>query len=254
MVANGASSAELNKWVGEFFQQTTDTRTALTSEATKYYGGEERIAHGSGNAMVIAFPGSSNFTAGTAYKPEISVLAALFGGQSSIKWSPGYSIMSNIVTKSPGAHATTTHYAYSDAGLMAIQLHGSAEAVRASAIEAIKAIKNIADGQITKELLQKAIAQARYQALEEGQNFEAGVVASGAGLVHGGRPFQFDQVAKSIQSVDIEKLKAVSAPVAILELSNLLQAAKALLKGKATVSAVGDLHVLPYAEEIGLNV
>lgn len=32
------------------------------------------------------------------------------------------------------------------------------------------------------------------------------------------------------------------------------QAAKALLEGKATVSAVGDLHQLPYAEEIGLRV
>jgi len=32
------------------------------------------------------------------------------------------------------------------------------------------------------------------------------------------------------------------------------QAAKALLDGKATVSAVGDLFVLPFAEEIGLKV
>jgi ubiquinol-cytochrome c reductase core subunit 2 len=32
------------------------------------------------------------------------------------------------------------------------------------------------------------------------------------------------------------------------------QAAKALLEGKATVSAVGDLFVLPYAEEIGLKI
>jgi len=32
------------------------------------------------------------------------------------------------------------------------------------------------------------------------------------------------------------------------------QAAKALLDGKATVSAVGDLYVLPFAEELGLKV
>lgn len=32
------------------------------------------------------------------------------------------------------------------------------------------------------------------------------------------------------------------------------QAAKALLEGKATVSAVGDLYVLPYAEDLGLKV
>jgi ubiquinol-cytochrome c reductase core subunit 2 len=34
----------------------------------------------------------------------------------------------------------------------------------------------------------------------------------------------------------------------------LSQTAKALLDGKATVSSVGDLFVLPYAEEIGLRV
>jgi ubiquinol-cytochrome c reductase core subunit 2 len=33
-----------------------------------------------------------------------------------------------------------------------------------------------------------------------------------------------------------------------------LQAAKQLLEQKASVSSVGDLFVLPYAEEIGLQV
>ena len=31
------------------------------------------------------------------------------------------------------------------------------------------------------------------------------------------------------------------------------KAAKALLEGKASVSTVGDLYVLPFADEIGLN-
>jgi len=33
----------------------------------------------------------------------------------------------------------------------------------------------------------------------------------------------------------------------------LIQAAKGLLDGKATISTVGDLYVLPFAEEMGLN-
>jgi ubiquinol-cytochrome c reductase core subunit 2 len=33
-----------------------------------------------------------------------------------------------------------------------------------------------------------------------------------------------------------------------------LQAAKNLLDGKATVATIGDLHVLPFAEELGLNI
>lgn len=37
-------------------------------------------------------------------------------------------------------------------------------------------------------------------------------------------------------------------------LTPLVKAAKLLVDGKATVSTVGDLFVLPFAEEIGLNV
>ena len=33
-----------------------------------------------------------------------------------------------------------------------------------------------------------------------------------------------------------------------------VQSAKTLLEGKASVAAVGDLHVLPFAEELGLKV
>lgn len=41
----------------------------------------------------------------------------------------------------------------------------------------------------------------------------------------------------------------------LLNKANVLkQAAKSLLSGKASVSAVGDLHVLPFATDIGLTV
>jgi ubiquinol-cytochrome c reductase core subunit 2 len=36
--------------------------------------------------------------------------------------------------------------------------------------------------------------------------------------------------------------------------TNVMQAAKQILEGKASVSAVGDLYALPFAEEIGLKV
>ena len=38
------------------------------------------------------------------------------------------------------------------------------------------------------------------------------------------------------------------------EYDRFLKAAKALLDGKATVSTVGDLYVLPFAEDVGLHV
>lgn len=209
VVANGANQADLTKWVGEFFTNVNSSSASLSGDASKYYGGQERIAHGSGNSYVIAFPGSSSFTSGSSYKPEIAVLAALLGGQSTIKWSPGFSLLSKAAASFPGASPTTTHYSYSDAGLLAIQFTGSASAIRGATTEAIKAIKSISEGSISKEDFTKAVALAKYRALEEGQNFEAGLVATGAGLIHGGKPFQIDQVGKAVEGVSIEKLKTV---------------------------------------------
>jgi ubiquinol-cytochrome c reductase core subunit 2 len=210
VVANGASQADLAKWVGEFFTEVPSSSAAtLSSEPTKYYGGEERIAYDSGNSLVIAFPGSSSFTAGGSYKPEIAVLAALLGGKSTIKWSPGFSLLSKAASSFPGASAATTHFAYSDAGLLTIQFSGSAQAVRGASAEAVKALKSVSDGSISKEDFTKAVALAKYRALEEGQNIEAGLVSTGSGLVHGGRPFQIDEVAKAVESVSADKLKSV---------------------------------------------
>jgi ubiquinol-cytochrome c reductase core subunit 2 len=240
VVANGSNQAELTKWVGEFFTDVpSSSSSTLESQATKYYGGEERIAHDSGNTMVIAFPGSSSVTAGGSYKPEIAVLSALLGGKSSIKWSPGFSLLAKAASSFPGTSAATSHFAYSDAGLLTIQFGGSANSIRGASAEAVKALKSISEGSINMEDFTKAVALAKYRALEEGQNIEAGLVSTGAGLVHGGKPFQINEVGKSVESVSADKLKSV---------------AKALLEGKATVSTVGDLYVLPYAEEIGLKV
>lgn len=239
VVANGASQKEVSEWVGEFFNDVPSTASSVPPVASKYYGGEERIAHASGNAYVIAFPGSSSFTSGASYKPEMAVLASLLGGKSTIKWSPGFSLLSKAASSFPGASGFTTHHSYSDAGLLAIEYSGSAKDVGAAAAAAVKTVKSIADGKISQEDFKKAVALAKYNALEEGQDLSSGLIATGAGLVHGGQPFQIEQVGKAVEGVSADKLKA---------------AAKALLSGKATVSAVGDLHVLPYAEEIGLTV
>jgi ubiquinol-cytochrome c reductase core subunit 2 len=214
VVANGANQADLSKWVGEFFKDTANSSGTLSGEATKYYGGEERIAHDSGNSLVIAFPGSSSFTAGKSYKPEIAVLAALLGGKSSIKWSPGFSLLSKAASSFPGARASTSHFAYSDAGLLAIEFNGSAAAIRNASAEAIKALKSIADGSVSKEDVTKAVALAKYRALEEGQNVESGLVSTGSGLIHGGKPFQIDEVGKTVESVTADQLKSVCCSAA----------------------------------------
>ncbi|KAF2711047.1 LuxS/MPP-like metallohydrolase [Pleomassaria siparia CBS 279.74] len=240
VVANGADHGDLSKWVGQFFDDVRATPTEATSEGTeqsKYYGGEERIAHNGGNAYIIGFPGSSSFT-GNFYKPEIAVLSALLGGTSSIKWSPGFSILGNAKA-SPGTQVKTTSAIYSDAGLLYTTITGQAKNVALTAKAAVEAIQKIAAGQISKEDIQKAKAAAKFKELEHGQDVKAGLELTGAGLVHGSKAYQIDEVAKAVDGVTEQGLKA---------------AAKSLLESKASVSAVGDLFVLPYAEEIGLKV
>ncbi|PVH94581.1 cytochrome b-c1 complex subunit 2 [Periconia macrospinosa] len=242
VVANGAEHSELSQWVNEFFdkvpaQATSEFGNLAGTEQTKYYGGEERQAYDGSNAMVIAFPGSSSFT-GKFYKPEIAVLGSLLGGQSNIKWSSGFSLLGKAKA-TPFTQVNTTSAIYSDAGLLYTTITGEAENVAATAKTAVELIKKIAAGEISKEEIVKAKAAAKFKELENGQDIKAGLILTGDGLVNNNQAYQIDEVAKKIDSVTEEAVKSV---------------AKSLLENKATVSAVGDLYVLPYASELGLNV
>ena len=214
VVANGAPFDDLKKWVGEFFsecpEKPLDGVPLVGDEPTQYYGGEERVARQAGSAMVIAFPGSSSFT-GKAYKPELAVLAALLGGGSNIKWSPGFSLLSRATEAYPQAHVQTVHRTYSDAGLITVSLHGDGAQIANASKDVVKALKDTASGKISSEEIKKAKATAKFQALESGQNIDTGLESTGAGLIHGGKPYQLDELGKSLDSVTEDQVKAVSA-------------------------------------------
>jgi ubiquinol-cytochrome c reductase core subunit 2 len=213
VVANGADHGEFSGWVNQFFENVPAKPVEelnVGTQQTQYHGGEERIAHAGGNAIAIGFPGSSSFT-GKSYKPEIAVLASLLGGQSSIKWSPGFSVLGQSKA-SPSTYAQTTSAIYSDAGLLYTLIVGSAQNVAATAATAVEAIKKIAGGEITKEQIAKAKATAKFKELEHGQDIRAGLELTGSGLVHGNKSYQIDEVAKGIDGVTEESVKAVSIP------------------------------------------
>jgi ubiquinol-cytochrome c reductase core subunit 2 len=210
IVANGADHGQLSNWVNQFFENVPAKpleNAFIGTEQSKYRGGEERIAHPSGNAMVIGFPGSSSFT-GKFYKPEIAVLGSLLGGESSIKWTSGFSILGNA--KSGSARVHTTSAIYSDAGLLYTVITGAAEDVAATSKAAVEAIKKIAAGEISKEQIQKAKASAKFKELENGQNIEAGLVLTGNGLISNSKAYQIDEVAKAIDAVSDAAVKDVS--------------------------------------------
>ena len=213
VVANGADHSEFSKWVKEFFGDTKTGSSAfnIKSEKTQYYGGEERIAHGSGSVMVLAFPGSSSFVSGQTFKPEISVLAALLGGESSIKWSPGFSLLSKAAADFPNAQVSTQNAAYTDAGLLYVTITGKSGDIAKASKAVVDALKAVAGGNIEEEAIQKAIALAKYRALESGQQTEAGLEATGMGLINNSKAYQIDELGQSISKVSAESVKKVSA-------------------------------------------
>ncbi|KAJ5908011.1 hypothetical protein N7495_000693 [Penicillium taxi] len=237
VVSSVPNSAEVSKWVGQFFKDLPSAQ-ALSAPATKYFGGEQRLPSKAGNAVVIAFPGSSAF--GTAgFKTESSVLAALLGGESSIKWTPGFSLLSQATQGFNFLKVSTKNIAYSDAGLFTVTLTGAPDQVSAASKNVVDALKKTAAGEVSSEDIKKAIALAKFRTLESIHTLETGLEATGSGLIHGSKAYQISEVAQAFDSVSEEQVKAAAA---------------SFLSGKATLVSVGDIHQLPYAEDLGLTV
>ncbi|KAF9885606.1 ubiquinol-cytochrome c reductase core subunit 1 [Aspergillus nanangensis] len=237
LVGTGSNSADLNKWVGEFFK-ALPSGGAPQSSASQYYGGEQRISTKAGNAVVIAFPGSSAF--GTSgYKPEASVLATLLGGESTIKWTPGFTLLSKATQGFSQLRASTQNFAYSDAGLLTIGLSGKADQVASASKNAVDLLKKAAAGEVASEDIKKATALAKFRALESVQNLGTGLEATGSALLASGKLSQASEIAQSFDNISEAQVK---------------DAAKSLLSGKASVAAVGDLHQLPYGQDLGLTL
>jgi ubiquinol-cytochrome c reductase core subunit 2 len=146
---------------------------------------------------------------GKFYKPEIAVLAALLGGQSSIKWSSGFSLLGNAKA-SPSTSVKTTSAIYSDAGLLYTAITGDAEYVAQTARTTVELIQKIAAGDIPQELFRKAKAAAKFNELEYGQDTTAGLVYTGSGLISNNQSYQIDEVAKAVDGVTEEAVKSVS--------------------------------------------
>ena len=213
VVADGVSQSTAAKWIEPFFKgvpSSSSSQLQLHTAATKYYGGEQRTPQsGSKSALVIAFPGYTL----ASDKPEAAVLNALLGGQSTIKWSPGFTLLSKAAAAAPGASISSSNFGYTDAGLLAIQISGPAAQVRTAAEEAVKALKSVAESPVSKEDLTKAIAKAKFDLLSANELSGTGLVAAGTRIIHGNNTFQVANALKSYESVTAEKLKAVSTPI-----------------------------------------
>lgn len=162
-----------------------------------------------------------------AATPELQVLAHLLGGESSLKWTPGASALSQAAAKVPGSSVRSALYSYSDASLLTVVVQAPTEAaVRALATDVAATIKSTTSN-IKDEDLKRAVAKAQFAAATQLET-AGSLVAAVTPAVFGGALPQASSFA------------GVSA-------SAVAKAAEALFAAKPTVVAVGNTHVLPYA-------
>ncbi|KAI5282911.1 ubiquinol-cytochrome c reductase core subunit 1 [Ascosphaera aggregata] len=238
IIGCGNNTANLGKWINQFFPSlpasgSTGPFTPQPHVASQYYGGEARIPSTAGNALILAFQGSARPSA-AAYNPAYAVLAEVLGGSANIKWSSGTSLLSAVKANTPGSvDIVTANNAYADAGLFTITVSGSATSIKLAARPIAETIQTVAEKGVKAEVVQKAIANAKYRAVES-----ASAETVGHDLLFKGEVVPLSKSLESLGQVTGEQIKT---------------AAKQLLKNRATVAAVGDLDLLPYAADIGLQ-
>jgi hypothetical protein len=203
LVASGASNADLTKWTSEFFD-SVPTGSGLTSSVTKYFGGENRTYNASGDALVIAFPGTAG---GPSYKPEFSVLAYLLGGRGFTKWNRGTSVLSRSLAQFPDIKAVTKHTTYSDAGLLSITITGPQKLLGHAGNEVTKAINSLAN--VKPEDVKKAIAQAKFELLVTSEDRSAGLELVGQSVIASGQAPQIEDAVRALEGVTADKVKTV---------------------------------------------
>ncbi|KAK4689991.1 hypothetical protein P7C73_g94, partial [Tremellales sp. Uapishka_1] len=237
VLGSGISTEALSKAVQTSFGAGSSSSGApsLSAGSSTYYGGESRIpldAHSSPSAqptMVIAY-GSAG-----APSAQTTILPHLLGGVASLKWSAGISPLSLAAAKVPGASAKAFLLPYSDASLFGVVVTApTSEGVRTVALEVAAAIK--AAGKPKDDELKRAIAKAKFAEATKIESIESLISSAGPALFSG----------------DLPKADASFASLDKVSATALGKAATDLFKAKPTIVAVGDLHVLPYADELGL--
>jgi ubiquinol-cytochrome c reductase core subunit 2 len=232
----GISTDALTKAVGSAFGSSSSASgSSLSGSATQYYGGEQRLpldAHSSGAhpTMVIAFGSAS------APTPELSVLSHLLGGTSGLKWAPGVSPLSLAADKIPGASAKAFALPYSDAGLFGVVISAPTSAgVKSLSTEVVGLIQGL-QKEVKEDELKRAVAKARFEAASATETKD-GLLTTVVPQIVGGKLKSLEDAFSGFSNVST---------------SSVAKAAEQLFKNKPTVVAVGDLHVLPYADELKL--
>lgn len=210
IVGSSVVEEDLAALVGEHFAGLP-TGSPIIIPASKINSGEIRVKASGPNALTIAFPSTTS-------SPALAVLANVLGGPSAVKWSPGTTLLGSIASKT-NTNIQTSYSPYSDASLLSVTISGASSVSVADAASATaNQIKQLTSS-LDAGLVQKALAHTRFSTAE--------------GL-------ESDFVAAALTSSDAS---AVSVDA-------VAEAVSALSTGPIAVGAVGQVHNLPYANEL----
>lgn len=241
VLGSGIDSAKLSQLVSAHFGELAAS-ASVSSTPAKYFGGEQRVAfaapHGAENTRAahghffVGFEGAGHKDAEAS--ANLAVLRALLGGESSVKWSNGVSPLSQIAESIPGARAAAFNLTFSDSGVFGAHVSAPSASVQQAASKVAQAIKNVAGG-LKEEAIKAAVAKAKFERATVLENRTAAHELVSAQLLEAGSVATLENAFAALDAVKPASLSKV---------------AEKLLKSKPTTVAVGDVHKLPYADEV----
>lgn len=149
--------------------------------------------------------------------------------------------MAQAIEEFPLAHVKTVHSTYSDAGLLQISISGIASQVRLASFKVAKLLRALASGSFSKDDFRRAVAAAKFKALDSAFTTREGIELTGAALTKSGKAYQIDEVGKSIEGVTEEQLKEVNACIIRRMVINLL------------ICSASDSEIITGRESVGID-
>jgi len=232
VLGTGISTESLAKLFESALSAYKAVPTSPAAPATTYHGGVARVASAHGPQAIFVGFGST----ASASVPALHALAAHLNPAPALKWAASAAPLASAIPAGVRAHSVLLPY--SDATLLGILLEGRDVAALGEGAKAVVgAFKNAAGGKVGKEELARAVARAKFQLAAGIEGREGYVGAFGPKVLKG--------ETAGMQAA-LDGVQGVSG-------ANLSQVAGDLVKGKPTYVAIGDLHSLPHADEIGLS-
>jgi len=229
VIGTNIDSSRLNKLVESSFAGASQGGSAVSTPASKYFGGETRLEGSEGPQTVFIGFGTTN--SGNA--GEMAALAAHLSTTPSIKWSKSLSPIAAGIPE--GASVQSVYLPYTDASLFGLLVQANTTSgVKEAGKVAVEALKKAAKG-LSQEELKAAVSRAKFAAANSVESREGLVHALGAKILAG------SEASLDSTLATFDKVNA----------SSFTQAVSSLISAKPTFVAVGDSLNLPHADELG---